>query len=81
MKKYPNYQYLAINLDKDEDWKKSLTKYNFKDIKELRCVDFEDIKAKWAITKIHRTIVVNSDKSIKNAFTNIFDVKFEENLR
>jgi len=79
--KYPDYQFIAINLDKDEDWKKSLSQYNFKDITELRCADFEDIKAKWAITKIHRTIVINNDKTIKNAFTNIFDVSFEENLK
>lgn len=80
-KKYPNYQFLAVNLDKDVDWNKILKKYNFNDIKEFRCNNFEDIKAKWAITKIHRTIVVNNDGTIKNAFTNIFDVKFEENLR
>lgn len=80
-KKYPNYQFLAVNLDQDENWNKTLKKYNFNDIKEFRCNNFEDIKAKWAITKIHRTIVVNSDATIKNAFTNIFDVKFEENLR
>jgi hypothetical protein len=81
-KKYPNYNFIAINLDEDDDdWKKSLSQNNFGDFLELRCDDFEDIKAKWAITKIHRTIVVNADKSIKNAFTNIFDVKFEENLR
>jgi hypothetical protein len=70
-----------VNLDKHENWKKSLSKYNFKDVKEYCCADFEDIKAKWAITKIYRTIVVNEDKSIKNAFTNIFDVTFEENLK
>ena len=80
-KKYPNYQFMAINLDKDDDWKKTLKDYKFNSIREFRCVNFEDIKAKWAITKIHRTIVVNADKTIKNAFTNIFDVKFEENLR
>lgn len=80
-KKYPNYQFIAINLDKDEDWKKTLSKYNFNTIKEFRCDDFEDIKSKWAITKIHRTIVINSDATIKNAFTNIFDVNFEENLK
>lgn len=80
-KVYPNYQFIAVNLDKNENWKKSLSKYNFKDVKEYRCADFEDIKAKWAITKIYRTIVVNGDQSIKNAFTNIFDVKFVDNLK
>lgn len=80
-KKYPNYEFIAINLDNDGDWKKTLSKHNFRDIRELRCSNFEDIKTKWAITKIHRTIVINSDKSIKNAFTNIFDVTFEDNLK
>lgn len=81
-KKYPEFDFIAINLnDKEQKWKETLSKYNFKGIKEYHCIDFEDIRAKWAITKIHRTIVVDKDKKIINAFTNVFDVNFEDNLK
>jgi peroxiredoxin len=81
-KKYPNYQFIAINLnDSQEDWKKILSNYNFDGILELRCANFEDIRSKWAINKIHRTIVLDEKGKIKNAFTNIFDVNFENNLK
>lgn len=80
--KYPDYQFIAINLDKDQnEWDTILSKYKFDGITELRSNDFEDLKAKWAIMKVHRTIILNNDGKIKTAFTNIFDVNFENNLK
>ena len=80
--KYPNYNFIAINLDANTyKWKEILPKYKFEGITELHCANFEDIKSKWAITKVHRTLIINSDKTIKNGFTNLFDVYFEEDLK
>ena len=80
--KHPDYQFIAISLDNNQnEWNSTLLKYNFENSIELRSNNFEDIKAKWAIMKVHRAIVLNSDASIKNAFTNIFDVDFENNLK
>lgn len=80
--KYPNYNFIAINLDSDTNkWKELLPKYKFDGITELHCANFEDIKNKWAITKVHRTLIINADKTIKNGFTNLFDVHFEEDLK
>ncbi|MFZ4106245.1 TlpA family protein disulfide reductase [Flavobacterium sp.] len=79
--KYPNYNFIAINLDDDSNkWKTVLKKYNFGTITELHCANFEDIKNKWAITKVHRALVINNNKTIKNGFTNLFDVHFEDDL-
>jgi len=79
--KYPEYQFIGINLDKNQDdWNIALSKYKFDGIIELRSNDFEDIKSKWAIMKVHRAIILNSDGKIKTAFTNIFNVDFEKNL-
>jgi hypothetical protein len=39
------------------------------------------IKNKWAINKIHRTIILDNKGVIKNAFADIFDSQFEENLK
>ena len=81
-KKYPDYQFIAVSLDNDQQkWQKTLSKYNFPGIVEVRTNNFQDLKAKWAITKVHRTIVLNADETIKNAFTNIFDLNFEDNLK
>jgi len=80
--RYPDYSFIAINLDDDQaKWKETLSKYNFGGVNEVRSADFEDLRAKWAITKIHRTIIVNRDGTIKNAFTNLFNSDFEENLK
>jgi peroxiredoxin len=81
-KKYPNYNFIGINLNDNNDvWISTLTKYKLDNTNEYKCSNFEEIKSKWAITKIHRTIVMNSDKKIKNAFTNIFNVDFENELK
>ena len=79
--KYPDYQFIAINLDKDQkEWQELLSNYKFEGIQEYRCANFEDIKNKWAITKIQRALVLGVNGKIKNAFTNLFDVKFEKEL-
>ena len=81
-KKYPQYKYIAVNVDSNHDqWTDMLEKYNFGNITELRCKDFEAMRIQWAITKIHRTIVLDQDGRIKNAFSNLFDNGFEENLK
>jgi peroxiredoxin len=80
--KYSNYQFIAINLDKEQEgWVGLLSNYKFEGIQEYRCANFEDIKNKWAITKIHRALVLDENGKIKNAFTNLFDVKFENDLK
>ena len=80
--KYPDYQFIAINLDKDQnEWVDLLSNYKFKGIQEYRCVNFEVIKNKWAITKIHRAMILDENGKIKNAFTNLFDVKFENDIK
>jgi hypothetical protein len=80
--KYPQYNFVAINInDSGEDWIATLKKYKFDGITELHCSDFENLKNKWAINKIHRTIILGDKGLIKNAFVNIFDSQFEDNLK
>lgn len=81
-KDHPDYQFIGINInDTQQQWKNILKKYKFDQINEYRCSDFEDIKAKWVITKIHRTMILDQNGAIKNAFTNIFELNFEEELK
>lgn len=80
--KHPEYKFVAVNLDNDTaKWQKLLSNYKFHDIVEVRCENFEDMRTKWAITKIHRTIVLGDNGKISNAFTGLFDSRFEENLK
>nr|WP_305070034.1 hypothetical protein [Flavobacterium covae] len=68
-------------MDKDPNqWKKVLAHHHF-EIPQLHAKDFEDIQSKWVITKIHRAILLNEDKTIKNAFINIFDAEFDNYLK
>ena len=79
---HPEYQYIAVNLDDDQkNWIDLLAKYKFDGIKEYRCANFEDAKNKWAITKIHRTLILDGNGKIKDAFTNLFEVKFTDKLK
>lgn len=81
-KQHDNFEFIAVNLnDSQQDWLKVLKSYQLSGITELRCANFEDIKAKWAINKIHRTIILDENGKIKNAFTNIFDTTFEDNFK
>ena len=79
--RHPDYQFVAINVDEDAGkWAKILAQHKFPGVIETRCLDFQDVKDKWAIMKIHRTIILNPDGTIKNAFANLFDVNFEKEL-
>jgi peroxiredoxin len=79
--KHPDYQIIGINLDKDQKlWKSKVEQLNHNGIIEYRCTNFEDLKANWAIMKVHRTIILDQNGNIKNAFTNLFDVNFEKEL-
>lgn len=80
--RHPDYQFIAINLDeKQSKWFELLSKYKFDGIQEYRCDDFEDLKTKWAITKIHRTIILDKNGKINNAFTNLFEANFEKHFK
>jgi peroxiredoxin len=77
---HPNVNFIAINVDKDSEWKRVMALQPFTFGTQLRAVDYHELKDKWAFTKINRTIILNPDGSIKNAFTDILDTKFGDNL-
>ncbi|MGK4567871.1 peroxiredoxin family protein [Flavobacterium sp. 3HN19-14] len=81
-KSHPDYHFIGICVDNNQkNWLKLLSNYKFDGVTELRAADFEDMKEKWVINKIHRTMILNADGTIENAFVNLFDVKFEDNLK
>jgi len=79
-KLHPQVAFLAINVDNDKEWKKNLTFYTAANARHLRATDFETLRQQWAFTKINRTIILNADGTIKNAFTNLLDDTFTTSL-
>jgi hypothetical protein len=80
--KHPNWDFVAINIDdSDKQWRNSLAKYSFKNTYELHATNFQDIKDKWVITKIHRAMLIGSGGKINNGFVSLFDANFENYLK
>lgn len=80
--KYPNWNFVAINIDdSDKQWNDLLAKYSFKNTTELHATNFQDIKDKWVITKIHRVMLIQPGGKIKNGFVSLFDANFENYLK
>lgn len=81
-KKHPDYDFVAICVDENQGkWTASLANYKFRGIREYRAENFEDLKEKWVVNKIHRTILVDQNGKIDNAFVSLFDAKFEQHLK
>jgi len=80
-KKHPEIDFVAINVDNDTEWKKNLGAYEHKGVTQVRSTDFEQLHHKWVLNKINRTIVLNSNGTIRNAFTNLLDESFEKELK
>jgi len=79
-KLHPGIDFIAVNVDSDDEWKKTMSLYKFNDALQLRSTNFDALRKKWVITKINRTIILNPDGTIKNAFTNLLDKDFEKSL-
>ena len=81
-RRHPDYRFIAVNLDDDASkWKATLNRYDFSGVTEVKRKDFDALKSRWAIIKIHRTMVTDADGNIATGFTSLFDNRFEDNLK
>lgn len=80
-KTHPATDFIAVNVDEDREWKKTVPQFSAEKVLQLRAADFTALRDKWVITKISRTIILNPGGTIKNAFANLMDEKFEEELK
>ena len=81
-KNHPDYEFIAINIDEDQSkWKTILANHNFGFVKEYQAKDFQELKEKWVITKLHRTMIIDKNGKIQNGFVNLFEVNFADNLK
>jgi hypothetical protein len=80
--KYPDIQFIAININNSqEDWLKEIEIKKYVNSIELRAIDFEELKNKWVINKVYRTLIINKNGTINNAFVSLFDANFESYLQ
>lgn len=81
-KKHPDYDFISICVDDNpEKWLSLLKNYKFSGIQEYKVENFDDVKDHWVVNKIHRTMIINADGTINNAFVSLFDVTFENHLK
>lgn len=81
-KSHPEYQFISINIDSDFDqWSKIIKLRNNPNTIELQAKDFAKLKDLWIINRLNRTIILNSDGTIRKVFANLFDEDFQEKLR
>jgi hypothetical protein len=80
--KYPNTDFIAVDLDDSiEKWHNKIDEMSENNITEIFAVNYENTKKKFVIHKLGRTLILNADGTIKNAFVDLFDVNFEDNLK
>ena len=80
-KTHPEYQFIFINIDTShDDWRTHLSKYKNDKYHYYKAEYFDKLKSDWVITKLHRTIILDGEGKIDNAFVNLFDARFDSFL-
>ena len=78
---HPDVDFIAVNVDSDKEWKSMLRQFPFEDAEQLRTTNFDTLRDRWVFNKINRTIILNPDGTIKNAFTDLMDNSFASYLK
>ena len=83
VKKYPNIDFIAININDNDNryWKKTLEEFKFKTTNEYQFENPTEGKQTFAINTIYKMIVVDKDMQIVDLYYNMFQDKFEEALK
>jgi hypothetical protein len=80
--KYSDIEFIAININNtQEDWLKEIKSKKYNNSIELRATDFDELQNKWVINKVYRTLIINKNGTINNAFVSLFDANFESYLQ
>lgn len=79
--KHPDTDFIAVNVDAHNEWQKMADAVAAHQVKQLRALSLPELRNKWVFTKINRTIIVNPDGTIKNAFTDLMDTEFSQHLK
>lgn len=81
-KKYPSYHFAGININEDHgEWVKMISKLELDEKKQFRCANFNETSRKFVINGLNKVMIIKSDGTIVNAFSNIYEPYFEEALK
>ncbi|MDW5289753.1 hypothetical protein [Formosa sp. PL04] len=81
MKKYPEVDFIALNIDKDDvNWVNYLNQYQYPLKNEYHFKNPEISRQILALNSINRVMLVNKNRTILNSNTNMFSKDFEEQL-
>lgn len=82
-KKYPNIQFIAINInDSDKKyWKKTLDEFKFPVDREYQFKDPIKAKQTLVLNTVYKIIVLEKDGRIVDSYYNMFHNKFEDKLK
>ncbi|WP_066225520.1 TlpA family protein disulfide reductase [Formosa haliotis] len=81
MKKYPEIDFIAMNIDKDDvNWVNYLQQYQYPLKNEYHFKNPDISRQILALNSINRVMLINADRTIINSNTNMFSKDFEEQL-
>ncbi|MEX0997824.1 MAG: hypothetical protein WDZ45_12300 [Flavobacteriaceae bacterium] len=79
--KYPEFDFIGFNTNDDiKTWKKIMNRYGFDKNFEFRFEDAETAMEHLVINSINKVMIIDADAKIIDNYTNLFSVKFEEQL-
>lgn len=77
----PKIDIISVCIDgEQEEWVDFVANYNHPNLIKVRSTNFNQMRDKWIITKIQRSMIINADGSIRDPFVNIFDPHIETQL-
>lgn len=78
----PDIQVISVCIDGDQrEWLEYIQDFKHSNLIHLRSSDFSQMKDKWIITKIQRSMALDKNGNIINPFVNIFDKDIENILK
>jgi hypothetical protein len=79
--KYPEFDFIAINTNADKDtWKQIINRHGFDNSKEFRFQDPSKAMEHLIVNTVNKSMIINKDAKIIDNHTNMFSVRFEEQL-
>lgn len=79
--KYPEYNFIGINLDAHfKKWLKIVKNSGYDALTEYQFENFDDAEMKLIIDSVNKAMIVDENGTILNGNTNIFDRSIEEEL-
>lgn len=82
-KKYPNINFIAININDNDKkyWKKTLDEFKFSSENEYQFKDPINAKQTLVINTVYKMIMIDEDLRIVDTYYNMFHNTFEDKLK